>query len=111
MKKGRYREALQSFIVYRNTELQACRDLYLAYVMLEEEKKWQTKKGLALWAELWTVPRNLRATIAATICMFGQQFCGGEYLTALKGGASMPPHADRLSHASDTSQCHRLLQL
>lgn len=76
MKKGRYREALRSFTVYRNTELQACRDLYFAHVLLEEERKIQLKTGLARWAELFTVKRNARATWASTILMFGQQFCG-----------------------------------
>lgn len=76
MKKGRYEDALQAFLKYRNSEIQACRDLYLAYVLLNEESKIQKSSGIARWAELFTVPRNARATWASTIVMFGQQFCG-----------------------------------
>lgn len=76
MKKGKYQQAMQSFLRLRNTPLLAARDLYFAHCMLQEEEKIRRSKGPFPFLELFTVPRNLRATIGATIVMFGQQFCG-----------------------------------
>ncbi|KAK0548055.1 hypothetical protein OC846_004629 [Tilletia horrida] len=74
MKKGRYAEAYQSLLRLRNSPIQASRDLYFAHVLLVEEAK--IARGRFLPLELFTVPRNARATAAALWNMFGQQFCG-----------------------------------
>ncbi|KAK0533014.1 hypothetical protein OC834_002392 [Tilletia horrida] len=74
MKKGRYVEAYKSLLRLRNSPVQASRDLYFAHVLLVEEEKIARGRFLAL--ELFTVPRNARATAAALWNMFGQQFCG-----------------------------------
>ncbi|WFC98790.1 hypothetical protein MYAM1_001522 [Malassezia yamatoensis] len=76
MKKGKYEQAMRSFLRLRNVPLLAARDLYFAHRLLEEEDRIIRSKGRFLFLELFTVPRNLRATIGATIVMFGQQFCG-----------------------------------
>lgn len=76
MKKGKYRKAMHSFLRLRNSPLLAARDLYLAYRLLVEEDKIRRSQGRFPFFELFTVPRNLRATVGATILMFGQQFCG-----------------------------------
>ncbi|CAD7064839.1 unnamed protein product [Tilletia caries] len=74
MKKGRYADAYKSLLRLRNSPVQACRDLYFAYVLLVEEEK--IVRGRFVLLELFTVPRNARATYAALLGMFGQQFCG-----------------------------------
>ena len=74
IKKGRYDAAYQSIRRLRRSSLQAARDLYYIHVLLEAETEIQT--GRNLFVELFTVPRNRRATLAASIVMFMQQFCG-----------------------------------
>jgi sugar porter (SP) family MFS transporter len=85
VKKKRYANAFYSLLVSSNlclltfqrlrpTAIQAARDLYSMYTNFKEEE--QLKLGKNLYLELVTVPRNYRATIAAFIVMFMQQFCG-----------------------------------
>lgn len=77
MKKGRYLKAYRSLQRLRFTSLQAARDLYYIHCLLEVEK---TVIGENSWItrlrELFTVPRIRRATVAATVVMSSQQFCG-----------------------------------
>lgn len=72
--QGRYDKAFESLVRLRKSKLQAARDLYYIHVLLEVEKEIQS--GRNLFIELFTVPRNRRATLASTIVMFMQQFCG-----------------------------------
>ncbi|KAI0633858.1 hypothetical protein C8Q77DRAFT_819219 [Trametes polyzona] len=72
--KGRYDKAYDSLRRLRQSSLQAARDLYYIHVLLEAEQEIQSGRNLFL--ELFTVPRNRRATLASTIVMFMQQFCG-----------------------------------
>ena len=72
--KGRYPEAYESIRRLRRSSIQAARDMYYIHVLLEAEKEIQTGRNLFL--ELFTVPRNRRATLASGIVMFMQQFCG-----------------------------------
>ena len=74
MKKGRYREAMESLLRLRNSRLQAARDLYYIHVLLVEEEAITRSRNLFL--ELFTIPRNRRASLASFIVMFMQQFCG-----------------------------------
>jgi len=77
MKKNKYHKAMESFLKLRPHELLAARDLYFAHCLIEEERRVKESKGNQwTFLELFTIPRNLRATIAGTIVMFGQQFCG-----------------------------------
>ncbi|KAG7090877.1 hypothetical protein E1B28_009958 [Marasmius oreades] len=75
MLKGRYREAFNSLARLRHTKLQAARDIYYIHVLLEAEKDINMHRRNRLF-ELFTVPRNRRATTASFIVMFMQQFCG-----------------------------------
>ncbi|KAJ3759665.1 hypothetical protein EV360DRAFT_81916 [Lentinula raphanica] len=70
--KGRYREAYNSLARLRRHPIQAARDLYYIHVLLEAEKGIMLNRNRFL--ELFTVPRNRRATLASFIVM--QQFCG-----------------------------------
>ena len=74
IKQGRYDAAYESIRRLRRSSLQAARDLYYIHVLLEAEVEIQT--GRNLFVELFTVPRNRRATLASSIVMFMQQFCG-----------------------------------
>ncbi|RAR01754.1 MFS sugar transporter [Stemphylium lycopersici] len=70
-------KAYKSFLRIRNSELEACRDLFYTYVAVEMERKVNKGKNfLAMLWELFSIPRNRRATAASWIIMFGQQFCG-----------------------------------
>ncbi|PFH52019.1 hypothetical protein AMATHDRAFT_141199 [Amanita thiersii Skay4041] len=70
--KGRYDKAYESLVRIRNHPLQAARDLYYMHVLLEAEKSIQRDRR-HLFLELFTVPRNRRATQASFIVMF---ICG-----------------------------------
>ncbi|KAI0737526.1 hypothetical protein C8Q80DRAFT_1115079 [Daedaleopsis nitida] len=72
--KGRYDKAYESIRRLRRSSIQAARDLYYIHVLLEAETEIQTGRNLLL--EMFKVPRNRRATLASTIVMFMQQFCG-----------------------------------
>ncbi|KZV69324.1 hypothetical protein PENSPDRAFT_483999 [Peniophora sp. CONT] len=72
--KGRYDKAFASLMRLRKHEIQAARDLYYIHVFLEAEK--EISSGRNRFLELFTVPRNRRATLASSIVMFMQQFCG-----------------------------------
>ncbi|KAH9935571.1 uncharacterized protein B0H18DRAFT_976314 [Fomitopsis serialis] len=74
LSKGRYDKAYDSLLRLRNSPLQAARDLYYIHVQLEAEA--ESFAGRNRFLELFTVPRNRRATLAAFIVMFMQQFCG-----------------------------------
>ncbi|KAE9401625.1 hypothetical protein BT96DRAFT_991975 [Gymnopus androsaceus JB14] len=72
MSKGRYRQAYNSLARLRRHPIQATRDLYYIHVLLEAEK--DVSHGRNRFLELFTVPRNRRATQGSLIVM--QQFCG-----------------------------------
>ena len=77
LKKGRYRQALSSFRRLRNSDLQACRDLYYVHRQLSEE--FQVLHGstyISRFIELFTIPRIRRATLASFVVMIAQQMCG-----------------------------------
>lgn len=77
IQQNQINKAFKSFRTLRPTDLQAARDLYYAYVGVELERKVNHGKNFftMLW-ELFTIPRNVRATSASTIVMWLQQFCG-----------------------------------
>ncbi|THH20783.1 hypothetical protein EW146_g643 [Bondarzewia mesenterica] len=72
--KGRYDKAYQSLARLRRHPIQAARDLYYIHVLLETESQLTMNRNR--FKELFTVPRNRRATMASSILMFMQQFCG-----------------------------------
>ncbi|KIX97132.1 uncharacterized protein Z520_07246 [Fonsecaea multimorphosa CBS 102226] len=74
---NRPEKAFRSFQRLRHTDLQAARDTYYTFIGVELERKAHKGKNLfTQFIELFTVPRNRRATWASWIVMFGQQFCG-----------------------------------
>ncbi|KZL70342.1 plastidic glucose transporter 4 [Colletotrichum tofieldiae] len=76
MEKGNYQKAFQSTLRLRNHPIQAARDMYYAYKLLEIEK--QSRSGRS-WKDFFTVRRNRRAVMASYFVMFMQQFCGSMY--------------------------------
>jgi Sugar (and other) transporter len=74
IQKGRVDKAFESFVTLRPTRLQAARDTYYTYVGVELERKANRGKNiLTMFRDLFTVPRNRRATLASWIVMFMQR--------------------------------------
>jgi hypothetical protein len=74
MEKGRYKEAFAALKRLRKHEVQAARDMYYAYKLLEIEQR--EKEGRNMFKEFFTVRRNRRAAQSSFFVMFMQQFCG-----------------------------------
>jgi hypothetical protein len=57
------------------------RDLYYIHAQLEVENDILGKQSnyVSRFIELFTIPRNRRASLAAFIVMIGQQMCGSKY--------------------------------
>ncbi|KAI9456302.1 MFS sugar transporter [Russula earlei] len=72
--KGLYVDAFDSLRRLRRHPVQAARDLYYIHVLLEAEK--ELTHGKNRYLELFTVPRNRRASLASFVVMYMQQFCG-----------------------------------
>ncbi|CAK4035009.1 MFS sugar transporter [Lecanosticta acicola] len=74
---GKMKEAFRGFRQLRRSDIQAARDLYYTHVGVALETKVNEGKNFfTMFRELFSVPRNRRATWATWIVMFGQQFCG-----------------------------------
>ncbi|KAK2061455.1 hypothetical protein LY76DRAFT_624588 [Colletotrichum caudatum] len=78
MEKGRYQEAFQSTLRLRHHPIQAARDMFYAYKLLEIENRARSGRN---WRDFFTVRRNRRAAMASYFVMFMQQFCGSCYST------------------------------
>lgn len=77
MKKNRYPQAYRSLLRLRHHQIQAARDLYYIHVQLELEKNIiRADNYFTRFAELFTIPRVRRATLAAFTVMLAQQMCG-----------------------------------
>ncbi|UZP36453.1 hypothetical protein NXS19_004269 [Fusarium pseudograminearum] len=74
MERGDFNKALRSVRKLRFNSVQATRDMYYAYKLLEIERS--EREGRNLLKEFFTVRRNRRAAQSAWFCMFMQQFCG-----------------------------------
>jgi hypothetical protein len=78
IKRGRYDRAFRSLCALRNTELQAAKELYYTYTqqsaMTSSTKTETSFTGKII--ELFTIPRNRRAAVAAYVVMLSQQLCG-----------------------------------
>lgn len=79
--KSYYTNAFEGLIKLRHTELQAARDMFLVYHLLEKEQDMVTKERdrATRWYHhlvfhLVVIRRNRRALIASLSCMFAQQF-------------------------------------
>jgi len=71
MSKGRHYKAYESMCKLRYLKVQAARDAFYMYTLLEAENDIQLGRNKVL--EMITVPRNRRALIASEIVMFMQQ--------------------------------------
>jgi hypothetical protein len=102
MRNGRFAEAYQSMRRLRETEIQACRDFYLAHSQLQMEAelargssdpgeggggtRWfddeiyqQEVVRIGFWKRIWrliTIARNRRACYSSFIVMAAQILCG-----------------------------------
>lgn len=93
--KGRHKDAFNSMRKLRKHEIQAARDLYLAYKFVKIEES--SGKNRNILKEFFTVRRNRRAAQSSWFCMFMQQFCGG------KNPFSVPFQSQKLSfHPKDS---------
>ena len=106
MSKGRHRKAYDSLCRFRNSHVQAAKELYYVHAQMQEEELLVAASGVATNAniftrclELFTIPRVRRATQASGIVMIAQQMCG-----------SKPPNLFISFVQSDfQSQHHRIL--
>ncbi|KAF2119071.1 hypothetical protein BDV96DRAFT_370210 [Lophiotrema nucula] len=77
IKKNRYRKAYNSLLRLRFTPLQSARDLYYIHAQLQVESDIIGKSNyFTRFAELFTIPRIRRGTLASFIVMIAQQMCG-----------------------------------
>jgi hypothetical protein len=74
MERGQFDKAFRSFVRLRNSPVQASRDMYYAYKLLEIEKA--EREGKNLFKEFFVKKRNQRAAQSSFFVMFMQQFCG-----------------------------------
>lgn len=74
MEKGKFDRAYHSLCRLRKHKVQAARDMYYAYKLLEVEQA--EREGRNAWREFFLVRRNRRAAQSAFFVMFMQQFCG-----------------------------------
>jgi hypothetical protein len=74
MEKGKFDKAFQALCRLRKHKIQAARDMYYAYKLLEIETA--EREGRNAFKEFFTVRRNRRAAQSAFFVMFMQQFCG-----------------------------------
>jgi len=73
-----YAAAFASLCRLRNSELQAARDVYYLYMQQRISQKLDASPPsfVRQLSELFTIPRNRRAALAAGTVMFAQQLCG-----------------------------------
>ncbi|KAJ3959835.1 hypothetical protein N0V92_003542 [Colletotrichum tropicale] len=97
LKKKKYKQAYESLKRLRGSNFLAARDLYYIHSQLQEEENMIAEKGFdkgnffTRCVELFTIPRNRRATQASGIIMAAQQFCGTAGM-AFYIPASSPAH-------------------
>ncbi|KAL2160873.1 hypothetical protein VTH06DRAFT_1070 [Thermothelomyces fergusii] len=76
LSKGRHRDAFDSVCQLRFEKVQAARDLFYTYTLLETERQAMSIGAGSRVKELFTIRRNRNAMVASEIVMFMQQFCG-----------------------------------
>jgi len=74
MEKGKFDRAFNSLCRLRKHKMQAARDMYYAFKLLEIENA--EREGRNPFKEFFIVRRNRRAAQSAFFVMFMQQFCG-----------------------------------
>ncbi|EOD52051.1 putative sugar transporter protein [Neofusicoccum parvum UCRNP2] len=77
MKKNKYRKAYESLLRLRFHPIQAARDLYYIHAQLEVEASIIGESNyVTRFAQLFTIPRVRRGTLASFVVMIAQQMCG-----------------------------------
>lgn len=76
MEKGKYDKAFGALCRLRRHKIQAARDMYYAYKLLEVEQA--EREGKNLFKEFFMVRRNRRAAQSSFFVMFMQQVCLSE---------------------------------
>jgi hypothetical protein len=77
MKKNRYPQAFRSLLKLRHSPIQAARDMFYIHTLLVEETAIiKPSNYFKRLAELFTIPRVRRATVASGTVMLAQQMCG-----------------------------------
>jgi hypothetical protein len=74
MEKNKFDKAFHALQRLRLHDIQAARDMYYAFKLLEVEAA--EREGKSLWREFFLVRRNRRAAQSSFFVMFMQQFCG-----------------------------------
>ncbi|CAM1511044.1 Fc.00g085570.m01.CDS01 [Cosmosporella sp. VM-42] len=74
MDKGKFQEAFVALRKLRRSDIQAARDMYLAWKLIEIERL--QNRGHNVFKEFFGVRRNWRAAQSSWFCMIMQQFCG-----------------------------------
>lgn len=74
--KGRHRDAYSTVCKLRFNKVQAARDLFYMYTLLEAERETMSIGRSTRIKEFFTLRRNRNAIVASTTVMFLQQFCG-----------------------------------
>lgn len=68
IQNGQHKKAFQSFQRLRNTDLQACRDLYYTHIGVELENRINKGKNFfTMFYDLFAVPRNRRASLVSAL--------------------------------------------
>lgn len=74
MKQNRYEKAYKSLLRLRHHQIQAARDLYYIHCQLQIEASIVGKSNyFSRFAQLFTIPRVRRATLASFVVMIAQQ--------------------------------------
>lgn len=76
MGKGRHSEAFNSLKTLRHSDIEAARDCFYQYVLLNEEGAYVGIPFYKRVIEMFSIRRNRNAAFGAWIVMFMQQFCG-----------------------------------
>lgn len=90
LSKNRHQEAYASVCQLRHEKVQAARDLFYMYTLLEAERETMAIGKANKLKEFFTIRRNRNAIVASEIVMFMQQFCGVN--VCLPPYSSLPTH-------------------
>lgn len=101
--QGNYSKAFGSMKRLRSMEIQASRDMYYAYKLLEVERA--EREGRNLFKEFFTVRRNRRAAASSFFVMFMQQFCGVNVI------GTVPSPRSRITSANNFSKAYYSTQI
>ena len=84
-------KAYKSLLKLRNNPLLAARDLYYINTQIEiEEEIVGESSYISRFAQLFTIPRVRRATLASFIVMLAQQMCGINIIAFYSSTVSLP---------------------